>query len=94
MLTNLPQALAELDASDVPVAPAPPPDNTWDPPTAAISKVMNWFKQGVELGWNRASIFHWIIDKARTDYNRTVTRRQLREIWDAWKTRIAEIESA
>jgi len=84
-------ALDEMtDDAVIPKPPPPPPDNTWVPGKAAIKVIIGLFVDGIEAGWNQAPIFHEVIRRARDDYQKTVTRRQLRQIWDAWQAEIRE----
>ena len=95
-LTNLEDALNELsDAELIPTPPPPPVDNTWDPPVNAIRVIIkNYFVPAVENKTPRGELFKDMIEIAYTQYNKVITRRQLKEIWDAWRAEIAERQAA
>lgn len=90
-LENLEAALNEMtDEQLIPAPPPPPPDNTWVPGVAAIKVIVGLMKQGVEAGWTRQAIRAELIKRAREQYEKTLTRRMVDEIWDAWQAEIAE----
>jgi hypothetical protein len=89
----IPQLQETLDAMTdtelVPVPPTPPPDNTWTPGPAALRIIVGLFKQGVEKKWGRGEIFKYVIDRAWTQYAKTIVKSQLQEIWEAWQAEIS-----
>lgn len=90
-LENLEAALNGMtDEELIPTPPPPPPDNTWVPGTVAIRIIVGLMRQGVNAGWTRQRIRTALIKKARDDYEKTLTRPMVDEIWDAWQAEIAE----
>ena len=91
-LTNLEAALSGMSTEDLTPTPPPvQPDNTWDLPAGAIRVVIkDYFVPSIENRVPRGQLFLNMIEIARTQYNKTITRSQLKEIWQAWHAELAE----
>jgi hypothetical protein len=89
-IPNLAETIeAMTDAQVVPIPPRPPVDNTWIPGAAAIRVIVGRMKLYVEKNKSQGEIARLIITEARDSYSKTITRSQVKEIWDAWQADIA-----
>lgn len=87
LLTETIEAMSDADA--VPTPPAPLPDNTWVPGPTAIRLIVGRMKLYVEQRKSQGEIGRLIIIEARDSYGKTITRAQVKEIWDAWQADLA-----
>jgi hypothetical protein len=89
-IPNLAETIeAMTDAQVIPTPPTPPVDNTWIPAAAAIRIIVGRMKVYVEERKSQGEIARLIIIEARDSYGKTITRAQVKEIWDAWQADIA-----
>jgi hypothetical protein len=89
-IPNLAETIEAMsDADVIPTPPPPPVDNTWIPGPAAIRVIIGRMKLYVEQKKSIGEIGKLIITEARDVYAKTITRAQVREIWDAWQADIA-----
>lgn len=95
MLVNLTDALnGMIDDDLIPSPPEPVVSTPWEPTVAQLAYIIGLMRQAVNAGWTRQQIRAELVTRAREQYSKTLTRRMVDEIWEAWQAEITERQAA